>query len=90
MTSREAQQAAFNKWYDSIYKGIAYTLKDDMESAWQAGREALLAEIKAEPLVRVIAVGQCEFPHLEWLSADHSLRYTPMYLLYRLPEGEQR
>jgi len=45
-TSREAQQVAFNKWYDSLYNSLAYTLRDDMEAAWQAGREALLAEIK--------------------------------------------
>lgn len=30
------QREAFEAWYDSLYKGIAYTLKDDMELAWQA------------------------------------------------------
>ena len=92
-TSREAQQAAFNKWYDSIYKGIAYTLKDDMEAAWQAGREALLAEIKAGE--GVWKYTQEYFDSMGGLSTEYSpYKYesphrTNWIRFVRLPEGEQ-
>ena len=54
------------------------------EAAEAKGRADLLAEM--EHLANVIAVGQYEFPHLEWVSVDHSLRHTPEYKLYRIPE----
>ena len=88
MTSREAQQAAFNKWYDSIYKGIAYTLKDDMEAAWQAGREALLAEIKARKPVAVAEELRSDGVYFLVGYGGLSDEDTPCHL-YRLPEGEQ-
>ena len=93
MTSREAQHAAFNKWYDSIYTGIAYTLKDDMESAWQAGREALLEEIKAGE--GVWKYTQEHFDSMGGFSSGYSPyklespHITNWIRFVRLPEGEQ-
>ena len=30
------ERTKFEAWYDSLYKGVAYTLKDDMELAWNS------------------------------------------------------
>ena len=40
------ERTKFEAWYDSLYKGIAYTLKDDMELAWLA---ALASQQTKEP-----------------------------------------
>jgi hypothetical protein len=73
----------------SAWEKFKTTATDNFTSfvaGWLACKDASRNEIKAEPLARVIAEGQYEFPRIEWLSADHSLRHTPMYLLYCLPD----
>jgi hypothetical protein len=43
-----------------------------------------------EPVAQIIALGQYEFPGLEWLSADHSFRAPIGTLLYTTPPAAQR
>lgn len=52
-------------------------------------RTALEEAESAEPVAEVVALGQYEFPHLQWLSADHSLRVpcgTKLYTEQQLNE----
>jgi hypothetical protein len=41
-----------------------------------------MAQPEQEPVAQIIALGQYEFPGLEWLSADHSFRAPIGTLLY--------
>jgi hypothetical protein len=41
-------------------------------------------------VAQIIALGQYEFPGLEWLSADHSFRAPIGTLLYTTPPAAQR
>jgi hypothetical protein len=43
-----------------------------------------------EPVAQIIALGQYEFPGLEWLSADHSFRAPIGTLLYTTPPAAQQ
>jgi hypothetical protein len=48
-------------------------------------RTAIEQAEKQEPVAQIIALGQYEFPGLEWLSADHSFRAPIGTLLYTTP-----
>ena len=49
------------------------------------GRNCPARSESQEPVAKIIAVGQYEFPALEWLSADHSFRAPIGSLLYPYP-----
>jgi len=51
-------------------------------------REAL-EQPAQEPVAQIIAIGQYEFPALEWFSADHSFRAPIGSLLYTTPPKRQ-
>jgi len=59
---------------------------------WFDGEKVVTQEIpesevyKQEPVAQIIALGQYEFPGLEWLSADHSFRAPIGTLLYTTPQ----
>ena len=59
---------------------------------WFDGEKVMTQEIpeseayKQEPVAQIIALGQYEFPGLEWLSADHSFRAPIGTLLYTAPQ----
>jgi hypothetical protein len=52
-------------------------------------RTAIAEAEKQEPVAQIIALGQYEFPGLEWLSADHSFRAPIGTLLYTTPPAAQ-
>ena len=45
-----------------------------------------LAAAQGEPVAQVVAIGQYEFPGLEWMSADHSFRAPIGTKLYAHPD----
>ena len=55
------------------------------QDAITALRTAIAEAEKQEPVAQIIALGQYEFPGLEWLSADHSFRAPIGTLLYTTP-----
>jgi len=60
------------------------------ERALTALRTAIERTEKQEPVAQIIALGQYEFPGLEWLSADHSFRAPIGTLLYTTPPAAQQ
>ena len=76
MSDRELMQQAFD--------AMSYGNADEREAARIALRERL-AQPEQEPVAQIIALGQYEFPGLEWLSADHSFRAPIGTLLYTTP-----
>ena len=63
---------------------------DQHSKAITALRTAIEQAEKQEPVAQIIALGQYEFPGLEWLSADHSFRAPIGTLLYTTPPAAQR
>jgi hypothetical protein len=60
-----------------------------IDDAITALRTAIEQAEKQEPVAQIIALGQYEFPGLEWLSADHSFRAPIGTLLYTTPPAAQ-
>jgi hypothetical protein len=68
----------------------AICLPAEIDGAMDALRTAIEAAEKQEAVAQIIALGQYEFPGLEWLSADHSFRAPIGTLLYAAPPAAQR
>ena len=74
---------------DEIQREVDEYVTHRLEPAITALRNAIERTEKQEPVAQIIALGQYEFPGLEWLSADHSFRAPIGTLLYTTPPAAQ-
>jgi hypothetical protein len=79
----EALETIVDAIYVNSQQEANAVIKSD--KAITALRTAIEAAEKQEPVAQIIALGQYEFPGLEWLSADHSFRAPIGTLLYTTP-----